>query len=97
MFEAAALGIQLLLPYYFMCATIDGAAPVCSIVDQANILLIAEYKSYMSSPFKFMLLGLLGEHTVYKKQVNVISSNILEGRGRGKVVIVCFRVHIHGM
>ena len=40
--------------------------------------------SYMSGPFKFMLLGLSGEQTVYKKQVNVISSNILEGRGRGK-------------
>ena len=40
--------------------------------------------SYMSIPFKFTLLGLLGEQTVYKKQVNVISSNILEGRGRGK-------------
>jgi hypothetical protein len=38
----------------------------------------------MSNPFKFMLLRLLGEHTVYKKQVNIISSNIIEGHGRGK-------------
>jgi hypothetical protein len=38
----------------------------------------------MSGPFKFTLLGLSGEQTVYKKQVNVISLNILEGRGRGK-------------
>ena len=84
MFEAAASGIQLLLPYYFMHAAIDGAAPICSIVDQAKVLLIAEYKSYMSSPFKFTLVGLSGEHTVYIKQVDVISSNILEGPGRGK-------------
>ena len=40
----------------------------------------------MFGPFKFILLGLSGEHTVYKKQVNVISSNIIEGRGQGKVV-----------
>ena len=84
MFEAAASGIQLLLPYYFMHAATDGAAPICSTTDQAKVLLIAEYKSYMSSPFKFTLLGLSGEHTVYKKQVNVISSNIIEGRGWGK-------------
>ena len=38
----------------------------------------------MFGPFKFTLLGLSGEHTVYKKQVNAISSNIIEGRGRGK-------------
>jgi hypothetical protein len=38
----------------------------------------------MSGPFKFMLLGLSGEQTVYKKQVNVISLNILEGRGQRK-------------
>ena len=50
-----------------MHATTDGVAPVCSIVDQAKVLLIAEYKSYMSGPFKFTLLGLSGEHTVYKK------------------------------
>ena len=50
-----------------MHATIDGAAPICSTADQAKVLLIAEYKSYMSGPFKFTLLGLLGEHTVYKK------------------------------
>ena len=67
-----------------MHAAIDGAAPVCSIADQAKVLLIAEYKSYMSGPFKFMLLELSGEHIVYKKQVNVISSNIIEGHGRGK-------------
>ena len=81
MFEASALGIQLLLPYYFMHAAIDGAAHVCSTANQAKVLLIAKYKSYMSDTFKFMLLGLSGEHTVYKKQVNVISSNIIEGRG----------------
>ena len=80
-----------------MHTTIDGAAPVCSIVDQAKVLLIAEYKSYMSSPFKFTLLELSGEHTVYKKQVNVISSNILEGRGQGEVMVDSCRVHIHGM
>ena len=56
----------------------DDAAPICSIADKAKVLLIAEYKSYMSSPFKFMMLGLSGEHMVYKKQVNVILSNILE-------------------
>ena len=84
MFEAAASGIQLLLPYYFMHAATDGAAPVCSTPDQVKVLLIAEYKSYMSGPFKFTVLGLSGEHTVYKKQVNVISSNIIEGRGQGK-------------
>ena len=67
-----------------MHAAIDGAAHVCSTTDQIKVLLIAEYKSYMSGPFKFTLLGLLGEHMVYKKQVNVISSNIIEGRGRGK-------------
>ena len=50
-----------------MHAAIDGAAPVCSIADQAKVLLIAEYKSYMSGLFKFTLLGLSGEHTVYKK------------------------------
>ena len=64
-------------------ATYD-AAPVCSTTDQAKVLLIAEYKSYMFVPFKFTLLELSGEHMVYKKQVNVISSNIIEGRGRGK-------------
>ena len=53
-------------------------------VDQAKVLLIAEYRSNMSSPFKFMLLGLSCEHMVYKKQINVISSNIIEGRGWGK-------------
>ena len=67
-----------------MHAAIDGPAPICSTTDQAKVLLIAEYKSYMSGPFKFTLLGLSGKHTVYKKQVNVISSNIIEGRGRGK-------------
>ena len=67
-----------------MHAAIDGAAPVCSIVDQAKVLLIAVYKSYMSGPFKFTLLTLSGEQTVYKKQVNVISSNIIEGHGWGE-------------
>ena len=61
-----------------------GAATVCSIANQAKVILIAEYKSYMSGPFKFMLLGLSGEHMVYKKQVNVISSNIIEEHGRRK-------------
>ena len=65
-------------------ATTDGGAPICSTANQAKVLLIAEYKSYMSGPFKFMLLELSGEHIVYKKQVNVISSNIIEGHGRGK-------------
>ena len=54
MFEAVALGIQLLLPYYFMHAATVGAAPIGSIADQAKVLLIAEYKSYMSDLFKFM-------------------------------------------
>ena len=67
MFEAATLGIQLILPYYFMHAAIDGATPIYSIADQAKVLLIAEYKSYMFGPFKFTLLRLSGEHTVYKK------------------------------
>ena len=62
----------------------DSVAPICSIVDEAKVILIAECKSYMSGPFKFTLLGLSGEHMVYKKQVNFISSNILEGRGQGK-------------
>ena len=73
MFEAAALG--------FMLAATDGAAPICSTADQAKVLLIAEYKSYLFGSFKFMLLGLSGEHTVYKIHVNVISSNIIEGHG----------------
>ena len=80
-FEATASGIQ--LPYFMHAAT-DGAAPVCSTTDQAKVLLIAEYKSYMSDPFKFTLLGLSGEHTVYNKQVDAISSNILKGRGQEK-------------
>jgi hypothetical protein len=63
---------------------IDCAAPVCSAADQAKVLLIAKYESYMSGPFKFMLLRLSGEHTVYNKQVNIISSNIIERRGRGE-------------
>ena len=67
-----------------MHATIDGVAPIYSTPDHAKVLLIAEYKSYMFGLFKFMLLELLGEHMVYKKQVNVISSNIIEGHGRGK-------------
>jgi hypothetical protein len=67
-----------------MHAATDGAAPVCSSADQAKVLLIAKYKSYMFGPFKFTLLRLSGEHTVYKKQVNVISSNIIDGRGQGK-------------
>ena len=41
-----------------MHAAIDGAAPVYSIADQAKVLLIAKYKSYISGLFKFMLLGL---------------------------------------
>ena len=64
-------------------ATYD-AAPVCSTTDQAKVLLIAEYKSYMFGLFKFTLLGLSGEHTIYNKLGNVISSNIIEGRGQGK-------------
>ena len=32
--------------------------------------------NYMSGPFKLTLLGLSGEQRVYKKQINVISSNI---------------------
>jgi hypothetical protein len=64
----------------------NDAAPICSTTDQAKVLLIAEYKSYMFDPFKFTLLRLSGKHTVYKKQVNVILSNIIEGHGRGKVV-----------
>jgi len=84
MFEATTSRIQLLLPYYFMHAATDDATLICSIADQAKVLLIAEYKSYMSGLFKFTLLGLSGEHTVYKKQVNVISSNIIDGRGRGE-------------
>ena len=80
-FEATASGIQ--LPYFMHAAT-DGEAPVYSTDDQAKVLLIDDYKSYMSTPFKFTLLGLLGEHTVYNKQVDVISSNILEGCGQGK-------------
>jgi hypothetical protein len=67
-----------------MHAATDSAAPVCCTANQAKVLLIAEYKSNMSGPFKFTLLKLSGEHTVYKKQVNVISSNILEGHGQGK-------------
>ena len=67
-----------------MHVAIDNATPICSTADPAKVLLIAEYKSYMSGPFKFTLLRLLGEHTIYKKQVNVISSNIIEGHGRGK-------------
>ena len=62
----------------------NGTSPICSIANQAKALLIAEYKSYMSVPFKITLLGLSGEHIVYKKQVNVISSNIIEGHGRRK-------------
>ena len=50
-----------------MHAAIDGAAPVCSTANQAKVLLIAEYKSYRSITFKFTLLGLSGEHMVYKK------------------------------
>ena len=50
-----------------MHAAIDGAAPVCSTANQAKVLLIAEYKSYMFGPFKFMMLGISGEHMVYKK------------------------------
>ena len=50
-----------------MHVAIDGAAPICSIANQAKVLLIAEYKSYMFEPFKFMLLGLSGEHMVYQK------------------------------
>ena len=50
-----------------MYATKDGAALVCSTADQAKVLLIAKYKSYMFDLFKFTLLGLLGEHMVYKK------------------------------
>ena len=64
-----------------MHAAIDGVAPICSIANQSKVFLINEYKSYMFGPFKFTWLGLSGEHTVYKKQVNVISSNIIEGRG----------------
>ena len=67
MFEVADSGIQLLLPYYFMHAATDGAAPICSTADQAKVLLIVENKSYMFGTFKFMLLGLSGERTVYKK------------------------------
>jgi len=50
-----------------MHATTDSVALVCSIANKAKFLLIAEYKSYMSTPFKFTLLGLSGEHMVYKK------------------------------
>ena len=50
-----------------MHAATNGVTPICSIADQAKVLLIAEYKSYMSGPFKFTLLGLSSEHTVYKK------------------------------
>jgi hypothetical protein len=64
-----------------MHAAIDGAAPICSTTDQAKVLLIAEYKSYMFGPLKFTLLGLSSEHTIYKNKVDVISPNILEGRG----------------
>jgi hypothetical protein len=63
---------------------VDCAALVCSVADQEKVILIAEYESYMSGPFKFMLLRLSGEHMVYNKQVNIISSNIIERRGRGK-------------
>ena len=38
----------------------------------------------MSSPFKFMLLGLSDEHTVYKKQVNIISSKYHRGTWSGE-------------
>ena len=72
-----------------MHETTDGVAPICSTADQAKVLLIAEYKSYMSGPIKFTLLRLLGKHTVYKKLVNVISSNIINVHGG--------RVNIHGM
>ena len=50
-----------------MHAATYGVAPICITVDQAKVLLITEYKSYMSDPFKFTLLRLSGEHTVYKK------------------------------
>ena len=50
-----------------MHAAIDSVAPICSTADQAKVLLIAEYKSYMSDPLKFTLLRLSGEHMVYKK------------------------------
>ena len=83
MFKAIASGIQL-LRYYFKHAATDGAASIYSMANQAKVLLIAEYKSYMFGPFKFTLLGLSGEHIVYKKQVNAISSNIIEGCGQGK-------------
>ena len=50
-----------------MHAAIDSVAPVCSTADQAKVVLIAEYNSYMHGPFKFTLFGLSGDHTVYKK------------------------------
>ena len=52
----------------------------------------------MSGPFKFTLLGLSGEHTIYKKQVNIILSNILEGCGWGKsydcFVVECLYIYL---
>ena len=72
-----------------MHAATDGATPIYSIINEGEVLLIAKYKSYMSGLFKFTLLRLSGEHTVYNKQVDVILSNILEGRGQGKVLIIC--------
>ena len=56
MFEAAASGIQLLLPYYFMHVATDDAAPICSIADKAKVLLIPKYKSYMFGLFKLRCL-----------------------------------------
>ena len=83
MFEAAALGIQ-----YRTTSTCSHrwCSSVCSIADQAKVLLIAEYKSYVSGLFKFTLFELSSEHTVYKKQVNVISSKSKRDVVRGKVV-----------
>ena len=51
-----------------MHVAIDSAALVCSTADQAKVLLIVQYKSYISDPFKFTLLRLSGEHTIYKNR-----------------------------
>jgi hypothetical protein len=61
-------------------AAIDGAAPICSTANQAKVLLSRVQELHVQ-PFKFMLLGLSGKYMIYKKWVNIISSNIMEGHG----------------
>jgi hypothetical protein len=78
-FEAAASG--------FMLAATDGAAPVCSTTGQAKVLLIAIQELHVQ-PVQIYAARTIRRAYGLQETSKCHLSNILEGRGRGKLWLI---------